>query len=1052
MPNIDLKNIDKKDTRVKPLEDILEDAMEENEEENMGRWHAFKKNVLESEVARIASIVFFVIGCILFLIPLFLNNSALKFQIEQKISQISGASIAINGKVSVAFLPTPSITLKQVVLRNYKTGEAKSEKIHNIYAKSVELKLTVFKFIEDPVIKKIILVNPVLETYGSKSKNIERDNEFRTKIAKFEKKSAARDRKIESSISSIVFSVAGSDESEFTLKTSPEIVITDGKIISYDAFQRKKEISDINAEIEMNRDKIAANGDFNSSNIISNFKLLAKFNSDASRPDSILQVISPVVDLKIEGNFTSHNNNGFVGSDFNGMAQMEIFRIQKFYQSYIDHNGIIASKLRSSNKPIKLSANIRNRSQEISISDIIINSDLVTGSGSIDANLSRHVPIIDIALNLENLDLDEIWSSDPVKFTAPRMAKIKDEAVQPIESDGSVSTLIVKESDKKADKNISFVGKALSNDIKDIDLAAEIKIKDVTYLNGDIKDIDLYLTVSKAGEMLILPLIFKIPGDGIARFNGVIDNSLGSPKFIGKFDVLGENLKEAMTWLGIKSQNLKFDNIREFGIYSDVMLLPNRTNLSNFYMSLNKGSSEFLGEIKINSATRTPTVISDFKINNFNIDDYFLTAGKNAYLSPGSLLRKMLWLNNISSNNRLKFKFNKLLYRGEIFPSQSLELRFRQGYLEVRNLNLISDDTNLNANLLIDISNKNPIFNLNINSEKFHYESALNESLPSEFEESDFNFASREKKRSSFDRFFGLPSLEGFNGKIRVGFKSLKINDLEAKETQINGSVNDGKITEAEIISDLFGGHFEYQGAITLRGNKALNGNLTYSNANLKPLMSNLLDVETMDGVVNIAAGIVSSGDSLEKFKSNLDGNIKFNAANVSLQGYGINDLMMKMFSPRKYADELQNPEHILTNPETATIFDKVTGSVILKGEKGGKITANLGAQGINGILSGKVSLASHTIDALFNVIFLTGTRQNPRSINIATNLKGDINSISQITNLDQARKYLGLPKLERASASDPEKRDNVDSKKKSNAFSEPLQEIEMPQKKQRMQ
>lgn len=1049
----------------KKIAQNLEAEFEDELDEDWGKWYAFKKNVLESETVKIVSIIVFAIGLVLYIAPFFLNNAALKLQIEQKISQISGASIAINGKVSVAFLPTPTITLNQVVLRNYKTGAGQSERIHNLYARSVALKLTIFKFIEDPVIRKIILVNPILESYTSQSKNMTRDNAFRTSIVKFEKRSAARDRKITSSISAMIFSVAGSDASEFTLKHAPNLDISNGHMISYDAFQRKKEVTNINAELAMNQKKIAARGDFNSSNIISNFNLLAKFNSDASKSDSLLQVISSVVDFKIEGNFTAQNQGGIFNSDFNGVAQMQIFDIQKFYQSYIDHNGVIASKLRNTNKPIKLSANIRNKTQEVSISDIVINSDIVTGSGVIDMNLSKKVPIVDIGLDLKNLDLDEIWSSDPVEFTAPVAMPIQDE-VAPLKSDGSVSTLIVADDVSKMDEKISLVGKALINDIKNIDLAAEIKIKDVTYLNGDIKDVDLYLTVPKAGEMLILPLIFKIPGDGVARLNGVIDNSLGSPKFIGKFDALGSNLKEAVTWLGIKSQNLKFDNIREYGIYSDVMLLPNKTNLSNFYMSLNKGDSEFLGTIKINSSSRTPVVVSDFRINNFNIDDYFLTSEQNAYLSPGSLLRKMLWLNDITSNNRLKFKFNKLLYRGEEFPSQSLELRFRQGYLEVRDLNLLSETTDLNANLLIDISDKNPTFNLEIDSNKFYYESSSINTyvdgpniVASEgtFVDDDFDFASRTKKRSPLDRFFGLPSLEGFNGKVKIGFKNLKINDIEAQDTIINGSLNDGRIADVEVFSDIFSGHFEYKGLLSLRGNKTLNGNLSYNNANLKPLMSNLMDIESIDGLANIAASVTVTADNLERFKENLEAVVKFNAANVSLQGYGINDLMIKMFSPRKNAVMLQNPELILSNSETQSVFEKVTGSVIFKDKKDGVIKANLSTQGINGILSGSLNLASNQIDALFNVIFLTGKRQNPQSINIATNLKGKLNAVAQVTNLDQARKYLGLPKIERGFESGPQKKDVSDveqeTKNQQKKYSnEPLREIEIPKNEQRMQ
>ena len=76
---------------------------------------------------------------------------------------------------------------------------------------------------------------------------------------------------------------------------------------------------------------------------------------------------------------------------------------------------------------------------------------------------------------------------------------------------------------------------------------------------------------------------------------------------------------------------------------------------------------------------------------------------------------------------------------------------------------------------------------------------------------------------------------------------------------------------------------------------------------------------------------------------------------------------------------------------------------------KEGKLRINVSAPAVNGIISGSVNLVTNSADVLFNAIFLTGTRQKQTPINIATNLKGNISALSQSTNMDQARQYLGL-------------------------------------------
>jgi hypothetical protein len=119
------------------------------------------------------------------------------------------------------------------------------------------------------------------------------------------------------------------------------------------------------------------------------------------------------------------------------------------------------------------------------------------------------------------------------------------------------------------------------------------------------------------------------------------------------------------------------------------------------------------------------------------------------------------------------------------------------------------------------------------------------------------------------------------------------------------------------------------------------------------------------------------------------------------------------MFSVQTYRNELMEPEKILINPASQTIFKQASGTIQIGDGKGkGRVRINVSAPAINGILSGKINLTNNSSDILFNAIFLTGSRQKQTPINIATSIKGAMNDISQSTNSDQVRQYLGLPKL----------------------------------------
>ena len=1007
-----------------------------------------KKRVLESEVVRIGSAVFFGLIFLLFLLPLFFNNSALKFQISQKFSQILGANLIINGDVEVSFLPVPTITLEDVMLQNYQQHDSKrgGGKIYNIYAKSAQIKLTVFKLFDDPVVKKIILTNVVAESHYDDGTKVERSNKYREIVAGFVKAEVLDEKKVSSGISVKLFSIAGADPSEFSRTTFPEIVINNGAITSYDRTEKKKETTAINLHTKIAKKKISAEGNFNSENIISNFKFLAKFNSKTGKNKSSLEIASPVMEMRLTGDF-SGDNIGIFASDFSGKIEAEILELKTFYKSYIGGNDLISGKIKLNAKPIKISADLETKDKEIAVKNFLINSELANGKGDIAINLSDKIPMIDIDMNLENLDFDQIWSNDPVEVFAKeeidgRVKNFGDDAIEALNpkkeeekkpeekaaQDGltepeDISKLLVKtpeeEPKAKIENKIAPINFDLASKIKNFDMTAEIKINEIKYLEGIIKDANIYLSVSRDGEIMVLPMVFRVPGDGIFRVNGVFDNSSQLPKFIGKFDAGGKSLEAVFKWMKIESQNLKYDNLKEYSLYSDVMLLPNKVNLSNFYMNLNNGGSELLGEIKIDNTDKTPIITSRFQVSNFNIDDYFLTSGKNIYFSPGSLIRRLLWLNDISSTSEISMSFDKLVYKGEDFPQQSVTLKFRRGYLAIKDLILKSEKTDLKANMSIDISDKNPSFDINILADNFHYETpqtkasslGVIDGLTSGISDSLMKKNSQ-TKQNFFDKFLALPSLDGFGGRVMLSFANLQIDDLVMKNVKLAGNLSNGEIAAAEVVSDLYDGHLKYNGMLSIKQSKIINGKLTFTDASIQPLLSDMVNINNVFGIANITASFTSTASDKKEFMSKLIGEVKFSANSPIIKGYGLTDLVRKMLAPQMNAELLREPEKILFNPESVTGFAEASGSIELNGEKEGKIKIKTSAPLVNGILSGTINVGKNDVNTLFNAIFLTGTRQKQTPINIATNLKGSVDNMSQSSNLDQVKQYFGLIKI----------------------------------------
>lgn len=965
--------------------------------------------IIKSKLAKVLSGICVIVSMLLFLLPFLFDNSELKFQLEQKISQICGVNFIIGGEVKISLIPAPTIIAEDVLLQNYQFSDTNSQnlkpaRIYNLYAKSLKIRLPILKLYNEPLVKKIILTDAVLESYRSDQKPLIRKNKFVTIATDLEKKTTEqKSNTSKPKFAGKPFFLSEVQSYQTTSSKLPDIIIKNGEIIFYDRLARQNELSAINAKARVTDQKIKASGSWSSALVLSNFNLLANFNSSSKKPDSLLSITSPILELKVRGNFTSEKK-GLLGSDFNGKLAAEIFELKSFYKTYLSNKSVISDKLKNSTKPIKISADINNQSSEIAITNLLINSNLFNGKGEIGLNFVNQTPLIDIALDLENLDLDSIWSNEAVMINIEEQTQ-NSAAVSNSTSSQSDNPIASDQQNIDA-TNLSKIASDSSNfrkDIKDFDLTSEIKIKNAKYLDGEIKDIDLYLTVSKEGQILILPMIFKLPGNGIFRVNGVFDNNAILPKFIGKFDAQGEALYEILSWLKIESQNLKFKNLENYQIYSDLMVLPNNLAFDNFYLNCNE--SEFLGEIKIDKADKVKNIATRFQINSFNVDDYFLISGQNAYLSPGSLLKKLLWLNDLSSNNSLDLQFDSLNYKGEEFPQQSLKMRFGQGYFELINFNLKSPLTNLTANLIVDISGKNQKFDLKVSSENFHYQ-------PSQISQpknpADFK---NPPKQTFLDQFFALPSLQGFDGNIALIFNNLQLGEMKINDLQLIGKLRDGSIVDSNLTCGLYDGILNYHGLIGIKFDKIFNGNVSFSNVSLQPLLSDLLDINNVSGVANVSASITTSANKKHDFTKELVSEVKFNSNAPTVTGYGLSDLVKKMFDPSTYSQELRQPEEILFNPQSKTVFKQAEGEVQINKGSNGKFRIKINAPAINGILSGKLDANNQQVEGLFNVIFLTGNRNQQTPINIATNLSGELSDISQSTNIDQVKQYLGLAK-----------------------------------------
>lgn len=969
--------------------------------------HSRQLPIFHNKKFKVVSIVVLSLVMLLFLVPLFIDSSDLRAQIERDMSKTFNAELKINSDIEISFLPA-SIVARDVVLQNYENNG----KIYNIFAKSVQMDVSFFDMLLGKInVKEISLYQGVLETYFSLYVP-SRNNDFTNELKKLEDHHDNMDisQKKDASRFLSELPIKKLDPAKLGKEIEITFNFTNCSFVSYDKTGNSTLLNNIFSEIHFRNKSLKGHGEFINSNVVNRFSFDANFTSGFLGRDSYLRMTSDIVDLKIDGQFSA-KNEGIFHSDFQGTLKAQIFKLKDFYRSYVGSNRAIYEKLKPGTRVIDISGNIISKAGDAEIQDLIIHADVINGKGNVNFNLAEKNPIVDINLEFDDIDLDALWSSGSLAFEKnPREVK-----------------KVYYHDDRLETRNLNVVKDAAQNDemvarkhVNNLDLTSEIKIKTAHYLGGKIQDIDLYLVSSKSDEIMLLPMIFKVPGKGTVRVNGVIYRDDNFPKLIGKIDAKGEDLQAFLNWIKFESQNLKLDHLKDYTLYSDLMLNPNLIKMDNLYLNVNNDESEFLGEITIDDSGKTSKVENKFKVSSFNADNYFLISGQNAYLSPGRLLQKVLWLNEINSDSVFEVEFEKLTYKGEDFYDQAVKLKFGQGYIAIEDLKLKSDTTDLFANIAINISDREPTFNMNVTANSFSYQSLVNNKL----------LGIEDKNMNVADQFFALPSLEGFKGQIFLDIADLQLDGVAMKNAKLQGMLVDGQMAESKVDFNLHGADFSYTGLLGLKYNKTISGVFHYYDVDLSKLLLTLFKLDKIEGIANIAGKISASASNRQEFINHISSEVKFNVVAPVIKGYGLNDLVNKMFYPHYYKKELTMPENILFNPDSTTLLTSAQGNWKVYHDNTNSLKVDFTGPFLNGLIMGKMGFVKQDIDAIAKIVFLTGDSKKQFPIHIATSLRGRFDNLSQATNLDQVRHRLGLPKMH-------------DNKTKEEASSLPIENVQ---------
>jgi uncharacterized protein involved in outer membrane biogenesis len=931
---------------------------------------------------KISIAVFSLILIVLIALPFAINKSAIKFQVEQKISQKLGVKFEAKGSIAIRFLPIPQISLGEATANNIVIS---NELYSNISVKNLIIRPEILSLFSGKMkIKSLIFQNPKIENrYINAIQTISTQKEGE----------APKVINMNGGLFNKMVDLKNSDKEIFDFKNIKSIKFSDG------SFSAKNNDNDISTEFtkinftlknQLKKQIFIIQGDFLSGNIPTDFKLVANIQNN---DDSILTIQSPIINFIASGKFENSNIQDLIKSNFSGKIDAEIINLKALLNKYFSKNNPIYLKINAT-QPIIISANINDNNGKITIEDILIKSQIIAGNGKIIANFANEKPKIDANFTFENIDMDNIWSAAP-SGTNNKVIESQNDIIKKFISDSQVD---VSNENKSRIIDVANQPSSKKSILDNLDFNADIRIKTAQYYGGTLGDLKLYFLTSGNGKITLAPFTADIPG-GSLKVGGTIEYENNIPKFIGKALIIGQDLSKSLSWLKIDIDNLKPNILSQYNFSTDLIYMPNLTFFNNLILAANDDKNIVIGDLKIDNSTNISKSSASLRINYLNYDDYFSPPKHNPYLSTGPLLNKLLWLNTINSHRNIYLLFNQLVYRGETLENQSFRAQFGQGYFKLSDIDIHSPTIDIKGDIDVDITNNSPQFNININSNNFQYN----------LEDS-----------TGKNQLFSLPSLDDFSGKVNFNVGNLKLKSWQASDIKIAGKLKNGVIDFNNFNFQTYAGTAKYKGSMVCKNIKTVNGSLELLGVDNTQFLSNIFGVNNISGVANISSVINAGGETEAEFIKNINAKVQFISAKVTVTGFGVYDLAIKMAQPTKYRDELVQPLRILYKDTTQSTFDNAAGAADFKRGSKNVFYIKTSTTGINGIVSGAID-NKNSFDASGNFIFISGTRQNQIPINFAVNFNGQSGNINQSTNLNQVEQYLGLPISSPVSIKEPE-------------------------------
>ena len=581
--------------------------------------------------------------------------------IINKIKDLSGQDLKINGDIQVSLLPTPTILLNKISL-SYPTNFS-SKQLLTI--KSAEIKISLNHLITGQLkIQKVKLIDPVieLETFKSEGKNWDLKTRKKNRTVKA----------IESDSKVYV-------DSKLIPSTSlKNLTIINGTVNYHNKDKNVfKKIEAINVQIKTD----SLNGPFEAQGHLSvqgvklsyNIKTSQIIQTKPMKLDVELKSTQEQLFLYINSNVTNPLRNPKLTGKIKGKGEnlsnfVKLFPDFSHYSIFNDpfsFNGLISAS--------KNQAEIKNL-------NISMGKTSILGDFTIDFHKT-----INFALHLAIKNLNtRHWIKKSQKNS---------------------TTSINKLSTKKNTSNSQGVKKLKPYRFtplipENINGSVILTIDTLNYKRGIIRDLNFNADI-KNQKANLNQLSFQFPGGSDFNLSGKLTTTDNTPAFKGNVDISVNDLHNTILWLGANTNYIPSNRFRNINVISQVLITQKQAQATSFKIKFD--NSRLTGAATL-AFSRRPSFGLTIFLDRLNLDSYILNPDliqeqkvspslqinkvdqKSKYLYKDSIFPLLNILGTFDANIDAKIK--KLTYKKRKIQNTALNATIHNGNIEFRNFRI----------------------------------------------------------------------------------------------------------------------------------------------------------------------------------------------------------------------------------------------------------------------------------------------------------------------------------------------------------------------------